>query len=468
MRGEWRAIGIAALVSTACTELPTEAAPVGAVTLSSESVRLTLGDTGRLVATLTAPDGAPITGRPINWSVDAPHVVRVEADGVLVTAGTGSARVTAESGGKLATATVSVSARFLTVGGGLFHTCAVTARGLAACWGDNAWGKLGDGSLFSSDTPLLVRGALGLAFSLGGGHHSCATASGAIYCWGANFSGQIGVGDPSALPKPIATRMPLPGTPAAMAIGNRHTCALNHEGTVYCWGGGFFGQLGSTPSEFCSFSNEPCHRAPHPISAAGPFASVTTGIEHSCAIAFDGQAYCWGRNDNGQLGDGTQTSRGAPAPVAGGRSWRQLAAGNLHTCGLTTQGQAYCWGSNIFDHLGTGGTPLESFVPIAVAGGLTFRELTSGSNHTCGLVEDGTVYCWGLSIFGQGGAATRSLSVPTALPGRRFLTVEAGGFHTCGIGQDGLLYCWGLNEDGQLGSPGPSTAVPRVVVGQGT
>src|SRR6185436_8962804 len=162
------------------------------------------------------------------------------------------------------------------------------------------------------------------------------------------------------------------------------------------------------------------------------------------------------------------------------------AVGGHSACGLTPAGTAYCWGSNQAAQLGNGtisdGTQPASETPTAVAGGITFRTISSGGAHTCGLTPGGQAYCWGLNTDAQigvgptgdsycpgysGGCRPTPVAVLTAL---RFDSISAGGSHTCGIAQGGGVYCWGGNWSGQLGRGGSSTAndsIPGLVMSSG-
>src|SRR5207244_347176 len=143
------------------------------------------------------------------------------------------------------------------------------------------------------------------------------------------------------------------------------------------------------------------------------FATVQAGAYHSCGLAANGAAYCWGNGTYGQRGDGTKASGLAPVAVGGGPTLSAISVGAIHTCGLTAAGAAYCWGNNSAGQLGIG--PLSPNVcsaepcstsPVAVSGGLTFTALSVGYWHACGLTSSGAAYCWGDNDGGQLGATT--------------------------------------------------------------
>jgi alpha-tubulin suppressor-like RCC1 family protein len=176
------------------------------------------------------------------------------------------------------------------------------------------------------------------------------------------------------------------------------------------------------------------------------FAQMSAGDSHTCGVATDGRAYCWGWNTFGQIGNGTQSfTRTTPALVAGGFRWRQIDAGWYGTCGVTTGNRAYCWGSGILK-------------PVAVPGGLSFRQVNTDENHTCGVTTNDKAYCWGTNDFGELGDGTtthRSTPVPV-LGGHLFRAVSVGPYHSCGVTTANRAYCWGGDRFGELGD-GPAS-----------
>lgn len=206
------------------------------------------------------------------------------------------------------------------------------------------------------------------------------------------------------------------------------------------------------------------------------FLQVSPGNLGTCAVALDNRAYCWGDNGYGQLGDGTQyIDRLTPVAVFGGLSFRQVSIGAYHTCGVTTTYRAYCWGYGQFGQLGDGGTTISQPTPVAVAGGLSFVQVSAGDLHTCGVARVRIffqiyypIYCWGHGRFaqlGNGSTANRLRPVPVT-GGLSFSKVEAGSAHTCGLTTKNLAYCWGSNTSGAVGDGTTKTRLsPTAVAG---
>lgn len=290
--------------------------------------------------------------------------------------------------------------------GGSFHTCALAVSQQPYCWGLNPDGRVGNGQNATALQPVLVSGVNTYSAIEAGATHSCAITVGSrLFCWGSNVEGQVGVGSVTA-----SFNTPQAVQPAqtwlSVAAGGLHTCAVTTAQGVLCFGGNVHGQLGTGGAVGSN--------VPVAVATGGMlFNSVVAGDAHTCALRTTGAAFCWGRNNAGQVGDGTTNSRATPVPVAGGLLFESLAAGHSHTCGRTAAGIVYCWGLNSSGQLGNG-TTVASLTPVAVGGGLTISVLTAGESHTCGVTTGRVVYCWGDNQLGQLGDGTQSnRSVPT-------------------------------------------------------
>ena len=235
---------------------------------------------------------------------------------------------------------------------------------------------------------------------------------------------------------------------ASVSAGGYHTCGVTTDGTTYCWGRNEDGQLGNP---------EAGHTTPAAVSGGLTFVSVSAGAFHTCGVTTDGMTYCWGRNDGGQLGndDVDLLSRATPDLVAGGLIFESVDAGLTHSCGLTTDGTAYCWGGNLNGELGIGSADTAHHTtPEAVSGGLALASVSTHFVHNCGVGTDGVTYCWGANFGGQlGNGTTIDAGTPVAVSGAlSFALVSAGRSHTCALTTEGTGYCWGGNGDGKLGN----------------
>lgn len=294
----------------------------------------------------------------------------------------------------------AAAAPLAVVAAGVNHTCALMVSGQGVCWGANASGQLGDGTHQMRVAPTPVAGGLRFMSIATGAAHTCALdRSGAAYCWGSNANGELGDGTHSdhATPKPVAGGLSL----RAIVAGWGHTCALDATGSAYCWGGNAFGQLGDGATTDRS--------RPAAVAGGVHFRQIDAGSAHTCGVANDGAVFCWGHNAYGQLGTGDTDDRAVPTQVVVGgvRSFTEVALGGVHSCALAGDGTAYCWGRNVYGQLGDG-TTTDRSRPVPVTGGLHFTSIQANGAHTCARAANGDEYCWGYNIDGQLGDGTRT------------------------------------------------------------
>ena len=349
---------------------------------------------------------------------------------------------------------------------GGYHNCAVTKQGGVKCWGSNDAGQMGIGNSEVQSIPVDVIGLTGAAVGVAvGGNHSCALMrSGAVMCWGANYSGEIGDGTHTDRKNPVSV-IGLPSGATSIAAGGGHTCAVVPAG-VMCWGANNNTQMGVV-------SSGPWY-VTKPIFVMGMVSGVrvlSTLSDHTCAVTREGAAVCWGHNGSGQLGDGSYMPRRELVPVTGLESGViSVAAGSNHSCAVLLNGAVKCWGGNSYGDLGNDSIE-SSLSPVNVLmGGDKAVRVVTGFYHTCYQTDSGKVKCWGLNIDGQLGDGTFSNSykpVEVKLP-EKVLFLEAGDSHTCAITVGGSIVCWGANIMGQLGNgEKTSSNVPVYVIWNG-
>jgi alpha-tubulin suppressor-like RCC1 family protein len=223
-----------------------------------------------------------------------------------------------------------------------------------------------------------------------------------------------------------------------------------------------------------------------PVAVLGglTFATLSAGYWHTCGLTTSGAAYCWGSRLSGQLGDGTDPTKGvpspanllSPAPVLGGLTFGKVSAAAGETCGVTPGAAAYCWGSFLFDNVTFNGSANGSSTPVAVSGGLSIANVSAGSGTTCEVTTVGAAYCWGGNYYGElgdgrtgNGNALLELNPQAVLGGLTFATVSTGSQRTCGVTTGGAAYCWGRNVSGWLGVAqdplSQSVSIPTPVLG---
>ena len=241
-----------------------------------------------------------------------------------------------------------------------------------------------------------------------------------------------------------------------VSAGWEHTCAVTTDYRAYCWGSNRAGQLGN------GAAGAPV-TSPVAVQGGLHFRQVSAGVAFTCGVTTDNRAYCWGSNNEGQLGDGTTDARAEPVRVAGDLAFRKVSTAWHNTCGVTTDDHAYCWGNNGWGQLGDGTTLTTRLVPVAVARHTPFSDVDAGYLHTCGVSAKNQPYCWGDNSYGElgvkGGGPNwqKPRSRPTAVTGRlQFRQVHAGHFDTCGVTTDSRGYCWGDNSFGKLGNGLPN------------
>jgi alpha-tubulin suppressor-like RCC1 family protein len=293
--------------------------------------------------------------------------------------------------------------RFTVLAAGWVHSCGIATDHHTYCWGGGATGRqgyLGNGAVSRSATPVgVLTDSTFTALSLGDGHSCALTASGMAFCWGQNSAGQLGdgTGTDRSTPVPVATSLRF----RSLSAGAYHTCGVTFDGAGYCWGDNRWGQLGAGDVPYNSISSS--KREPTAVAGDLKFSEIAAGWQHSCAISSTGLAYCWGRNEDArQLGDDSEiTHRGTPAPTAGAPPFTTLIAGPLSTCGRTATNELYCWGGNYYGGLGNGDVATGGVGrPVRTRGG-PYARVAIGQGHACAIADDRRLWCWGDQSAGQ-------------------------------------------------------------------
>jgi alpha-tubulin suppressor-like RCC1 family protein len=330
------------------------------------------------------------------------------------------------------------------------HSCALTEDGDVKCWGRNVVGQLGSGTLFEWSRAVDVVGlGSGAVAITAGSNHTCAlTTAGGVKCWGLGRFGQLGDGSSTDQPTPVDVAG-LDSGVIAVAAGGLHTCAVTAGGGVKCWGLNDNGQLGNGSN---LSSGIPVDVPDLPSGVA----AIAAGGLHTCAVTVGGGVKCWGWNDYGQLGNDTFTSSNTPVDVVGlAGTVDTIAAGNAHTCAVITGGGLQCWGANAQRGQVGDGSTADRQVPVDVVGLASgVSSVDGGGAHTCAVAAGGAK-CWGGNASGQLGDGTSVLHrTPVDVVGLATgtSTVGTGELHSCAVVDSGGVKCWGNNQYGQLGN----------------
>jgi len=325
-------------------------------------------------------------------------------------------------------------------------TCAAPSGSEPRCWGHNANGQLGDGTTMMRPSPTPIAGISSASILEAGQLHTCARTAAELSCWGANSAGQLGTG---AITADALTPVPVVGLPAGevrdLALGTAHTCAIVGD-ALYCWGANENGQLGVGDTE--------ARLTPTAVALPAIPVDVDAYGLHTCVVLADGRLACFGANARGQIGNGDRSDVLSPTVSLDGVV--DVATGSAHTCALRRNGSVWCWGSDSLGQLGNGSSETEDVLtpsPTMALGEPAF-EVAAGGAHSCARAA-ASVYCWGDNFRAQAGQDNRFPSVPAPTAVASLGAVEevaAGMDHTCVRLSSGAHRCFGTNENGQLGN----------------
>ena len=389
-----------------------------------------------------------------------------------------------EGGGRLAVVAVALGGR---------HSCALMTDDTLRCWGEGGSGQLGNGDTVDigdgpGEIPHIEGVLLGeepdaiRAVSLGNDHSCVLTGSlgrTGVKCWGKNRDGQLGLGDDSdrgGSERTLGENLPEVdvggdgATPWRISAGGDHTCVVFTGGRIKCWGKNRAGQLGLEDDRNRGDGEGQMGTAlPYvDLGKNGRVRDVAAGGSHTCVLFEDGRIKCWGKNDAGQLGLGDFRNRGDGGGEMGtalpfvdigdGKAAKAISAGHGHTCAVLEGGALLCWGKNDKGQLGVGDSRHRN-VPVALdlGDGVEVVSVSAGGEHTCALLGDDSMKCWGEGGVGQllGGNPDDQNAPPDDpmdlddnLVAR---DISMGPSHACALLNHGRVKCWGKNDVGQLG-----------------
>jgi alpha-tubulin suppressor-like RCC1 family protein len=325
------------------------------------------------------------------------------------------------------------------------HVCTLSSD--VVCWGYNAAGQLGTGGWEEAVWEPVVTGAGSGAplYVRAGGFNTCTVRDdGSLWCSGNNFEGQTGNG--TTVGGHVYTPIQVIGLDEGVidaTVAGDFACAVTTGAGLKCWGKNTVGQLGlGFTSANVTYPTE--------VTIGAPVVAASGGRDHACAVDSNGSVWCWGGNAYGQLGDGTTNARSTPALVGGLTDVTKVVAGNFATCALDGSSNVYCWGDSI-----TTGQPVygDKLTPQLIAGHQAI-DIELGFQHACLISTEGNVHCWGASsnyelgiMPGAAIAETPQAAVPVGAP---VTAISLGAAFTCAVTSEQKVVCWGENDYGQI------------------
>lgn len=323
------------------------------------------------------------------------------------------------------------------------HTCEIRG-GQLRCWGDGTVGQLGTGELAKRNVPTRVDAGTEFVSVAAAEESTCALRrDGTVWCTGGNGRGQLGLGDLVA--RSSFEKVTLPNPALTIASNHATACAALENRRAACWGDNLEGQVGLEDR-----APGADQLSPQLVAGTHQWRLLATGQGHTCGLELDGSLWCWGRNDRLHLGIGA----GTPVQVrtitrVGTRSdWKDVVSTQEGSCGLDTMDRLSCWGGT-YANL-TGQAP--SGEPVSM-GAASWRNFSVETFHGCGVQRDGTLWCAGRGIEGQLGLGDNQPHFALTQVGTDadWSEVQVGRFHSCARKNNGTLFCCGENVNGELG-----------------
>ncbi|MCF7900880.1 hypothetical protein K9L67_01510, partial [Candidatus Woesearchaeota archaeon] len=345
----------------------------------------------------------------------------------------------------------SIGIKINSISAGSRHTCAIrTNDSRILCWGNNAYGQLGNGtSGGQTSNPQLINDTTQYKQISAGNDFTCGlTINNTVKCWGYNNGGQIGDGTTTQRNNP--TLINDTAKYKYLDVGYEATCGILTNGTAKCWGNNYYGELGV--GDTTNRTN------PTAINDSATYKQISAGYDYTCGILTNGTAKCWGYNTNGELGLGHTTHQYNPITINDTTTYKQIDANYYNTCGILTNGTAKCWGSNSVGQVGDG-TTTQKNNPTTINDTTTYLQIMGGADHTCGITNKGQVKCWGDDSSEQlgNGVQTENPNPTNTTDTSTYITITSGEYFSCGILRNGTTKCWGDGSSGQLGDGALST-----------
>jgi alpha-tubulin suppressor-like RCC1 family protein len=319
-------------------------------------------------------------------------------------------------------------------------------------WGTGTNGRLGNAVTtgnISTPVTTFAGGTNWKQVSAGGFHTAAIKTDGTLWTWGLGTNGRLGNNQTIDILTPVTT-FAGGNNWKQVSSGGSHTAAIKTDGTLWTWGSGSNGRLGTnvTPQRLTPVTT---------FAGETNWKQVSSGNGHTAAIKTDGTLWTWGLGSTGRLGNNQTIDILTPVTTfAGGTNWKQLSSGNTHTAAIKTDGTLWIWGSGGFGQLGNGVTTGTISTPVTTfAGGNNWKQVNSGRDHTAAIKTDGTLWTWGSGSLGRLGTndlITKSTPVTTFAGGNNWKQVSAGDIHTAAIKTDGTLWTWGYGGNGRLGN----------------